>query len=98
MQNLSQISWGSLGSRGSIGSLGSGLSRRTRYPPTLSNRLTPLSPLNLTASLALIIFVAGAMAGPLGIALGLGGGIFLVPFLTLALGFPLKSAAAISLT
>ena len=30
--------------------------------------------------------------------LGLGGGIFLVPFLTLALGFPLKSAAAISLT
>src|SRR6185436_17362112 len=33
----------------------------------------------------------------MGIALGLGGGIFLVPFLTLALGFPLKSAAAISL-
>ena len=30
-------------------------------------------------------------------ALGLGGGIFLVPFLTLVLGFPLKSAAAISL-
>jgi uncharacterized membrane protein YfcA len=59
--------------------------------------LNPLNPLNLTASLALIIFVAGAMAGALGIALGLGGGIFLVPFLTLALGFPLKSAAAISL-
>jgi uncharacterized membrane protein YfcA len=34
----------------------------------------------------------------MGVALGLGGGIFLVPFLTLALGFPLKSAAAISLT
>jgi len=31
------------------------------------------------------------------VALGLGGGIFLVPFLTLVLGFPLKSAAAISL-
>jgi uncharacterized membrane protein YfcA len=61
------------------------------------NLLNPLNPLNLTASLALIIFVAGAMAGALGIALGLGGGIFLVPFLTLALGFPLKSAAAISL-
>ncbi len=52
----------------------------------------------LTAPLALIIFGAGAVAGALGVALGLGGGIFLVPFLTLALGFPLKSAAAISLS
>ena len=51
-----------------------------------------------TASLALVIFAAGAVAGGLGIALGLGGGILLVPFLSLALGFPLKSAAAISLT
>jgi uncharacterized protein len=54
--------------------------------------------LNLTATLALVIFVAGAVAGSLGIALGLGGGIFLVPFLTLALGFPLKTAAAVSLS
>jgi uncharacterized membrane protein YfcA len=52
----------------------------------------------ITAGLALVIFAAGAIAGGLGIALGLGGGILLVPFLTLALGFPLKSAAAISLT
>ena len=59
--------------------------------------MNPLNPLNLTASLALIVFGAGATAGALGVALGLGGGIFLVPFLTLALGFPLKSAAAISL-
>jgi uncharacterized membrane protein YfcA len=59
--------------------------------------LNPFNPLNLTASLALIIFGAGAVAGALGVVLGLGGGIFLVPFLTLALGFPLKSAAAISL-
>ena len=51
----------------------------------------------LTASLAAVIFGAGVVAGALGIVLGLGGGIFLVPFLTLALGFPLKSAAAISL-
>jgi uncharacterized membrane protein YfcA len=57
-----------------------------------------LNPLNLlNPGLALIIFGAGAVAGALGVALGLGGGIFLVPFLTLALGFPLKSAAAISL-
>ena len=55
--------------------------------------LNPLNPV-----LALIIFGAGAAAGGLGVALGLGGGIFLVPFLTLALGFPLKSAAAISLS
>jgi uncharacterized membrane protein YfcA len=51
----------------------------------------------ITWTLALIIFAAGCVAGVMGIALGLGGGIFLVPFLTLALGFPLKSAAAISL-
>lgn len=51
----------------------------------------------LTLALAAIIFAAGAVAGGMGITLGLGGGIFLVPFLTLALGFPLKSAAAISL-
>ncbi len=52
----------------------------------------------LTVSLAFVIFAAGVVAGGLGIALGLGGGILLVPFLSLALGFPLKSAAAISLT
>ena len=52
----------------------------------------------MTVSLAAIIFAAGALAGALGIVLGLGGGIFLVPFLTLALGFSVKSAAAISLT
>jgi uncharacterized membrane protein YfcA len=51
----------------------------------------------MTVSLAAIIFAAGAVAGALGIVLGLGGGIFLVPFLTLALGFSVKSAAAISL-
>ncbi len=56
-----------------------------------------MNPAHLPASLALIIFGAGVVAGSLGVALGLGGGIFLVPFLTLALGFPLKSAAAISL-
>jgi uncharacterized membrane protein YfcA len=52
----------------------------------------------LTATLALIIFTAGALAGSLGALLGLGGGVFLVPFLNLALGFPFGVAAAISLT
>jgi uncharacterized membrane protein YfcA len=52
----------------------------------------------VTATLALIIFVAGAASGSLGALLGLGGGVFLVPFLNLGLGFPFSVAAAISLT
>jgi uncharacterized protein len=52
----------------------------------------------VTPALALIIFVAGAAAGSLGALLGLGGGIFLVPFLNLGLSFPITTAAAISLT
>ena len=51
----------------------------------------------ITALLVFIIFAAGVVAGGLGGVLGLGGGVFLVPFLHLALGFPLRSAAAISL-
>jgi uncharacterized membrane protein YfcA len=46
----------------------------------------------------LIIFVAGIISGALGALLGLGGGIFLVPFLNLVLAFPITAAAAISLT
>ena len=52
----------------------------------------------VTATLALIIFTAGTVAGSLGALLGLGGGVFLVPFLNLVLGFPFSVAAAISLT
>jgi hypothetical protein len=48
-------------------------------------------------SLILIIFGSGALAGGVGSMLGLGGGVFLVPLLNLALGFPLRTAAAISL-
>ena len=51
----------------------------------------------VTLGLALIIFLAGAVAGGLGALLGIGGGVFLVPFLTLGLGFPIGTAAAISL-
>ena len=52
----------------------------------------------VTPALALIIFAAGIVAGGLGALLGLGGGIFLVPFLNLGLNFPFTVAAAISLT
>ena len=46
--------------------------------------------------LATIIFVSGAAAGSLGALLGIGGGVFFVPLLHLALGFPLRTAAAVS--
>jgi uncharacterized membrane protein YfcA len=52
----------------------------------------------VTPALALVIFVAGIVSGSLGALLGLGGGIFLVPFLNLGLRFPFAAAAAISLT
>jgi uncharacterized membrane protein YfcA len=52
----------------------------------------------VTPSLALIIFAVGTASGGLGALLGLGGGVFLVPFLNLVLGFPFSVAAAISLT
>ena len=53
---------------------------------------------DVTPLLALIIFAAGTVAGGLGALLGLGGGVFLVPFLNLGLNFPFTIAAAISLT
>ena len=52
----------------------------------------------LTLTLASIIFGVGVASGALGALLGLGGGVFLVPFLNLVLGFPFGAAAAISLT
>ena len=52
----------------------------------------------VTPALATIVFAAGAAAGALGALLGLGGGIFLVPFLNLGFNFPITIAAAISLT
>src|SRR6267154_1974927 len=52
---------------------------------------------SVTLPLILIIFGSGALAGSVGSMLGLGGGVFLVPLLNIALGFPLRTAAAISL-
>ena len=52
----------------------------------------------VTATLALIIFAAGTIAGSLGALLGLGGGVFLVPFSTWRSAFRCSAAAAISLT
>lgn len=45
----------------------------------------------------LVVFAAGAVAGAFGALLGLGGGVFLVPFLNLGLHLPMTAAAGISL-
>jgi uncharacterized protein len=52
----------------------------------------------VTPLLVTIILGAGTVAGILGSTLGIGGGIFLVPFLTIVMGMPIGVAAAISLT
>jgi uncharacterized membrane protein YfcA len=51
----------------------------------------------LTPVIIVIVMSAGAVAGCLGALLGLGGGVFLVPFLNAGLGLDFKTAAAISL-
>ena len=55
--------------------------------------IAELSPL-----LAIVLFVAGTAAGAVGSLLGLGGGVFLVPFLVLVLHVPMHLAVGISLT
>jgi uncharacterized membrane protein YfcA len=52
---------------------------------------------SFTLALSLIVFGSGVAAGGVGALLGIGGGVFLVPLLHLALGFQLRTAAAISL-
>jgi uncharacterized membrane protein YfcA len=52
----------------------------------------------VTPLLVCITLALGTAAGLLGTLLGLGGGVFLVPFLVLVLGIPFHVAAAVSLT
>jgi uncharacterized membrane protein YfcA len=51
----------------------------------------------ITPVLVAIVMLAGAGAGWLGALLGIGGGVFLVPFLSIGLGLPQKVAIATSL-
>jgi uncharacterized protein len=51
----------------------------------------------LTPSVVAVVMASGAVAGCLGALLGLGGGVFLVPFLNAWFGLDFKTAAAISL-
>ena len=51
----------------------------------------------ITAAMVAVVMACGALAGALGALLGLGGGVFLVPFLNAWFGIDFKTAAAISL-
>jgi uncharacterized protein len=51
----------------------------------------------ISAGIIAVVIIAGAVAGGLGSTLGLGGGVFLVPFLNVALGFPLRMASGVGL-
>jgi uncharacterized membrane protein YfcA len=51
----------------------------------------------VTPAVVVVVMAAGAVAGGLGSLLGIGGGVFLVPFLNTVLGMEFKTAAAVSL-
>jgi uncharacterized protein len=51
----------------------------------------------ITPAMVLIVMACGVVAGALGALLGIGGGVFLVPFLNAWFGIDFKTAAAISL-
>ncbi len=53
--------------------------------------------MTVTVATATVVMIVGAVAGVLGSLLGIGGGVFLVPFLVLVLGTPMHSAVATSL-
>lgn len=51
----------------------------------------------MSIALVAAVMAAGALAGGLGALLGIGGGVFLVPFLSLGLDIPIRNALATSL-
>jgi len=53
--------------------------------------------LTATAGLVAVLFAMGILAGSMGALLGIGGGVFLVPFLVLVLDVPMKVAVGTSL-
>ena len=53
--------------------------------------------LTATAGLVAVLFAMGILAGSMGALLGIGGGVFLVPFLVLVLNVPMKVAVGTSL-
>ncbi|MEW6322861.1 MAG: sulfite exporter TauE/SafE family protein [Acidobacteriota bacterium] len=57
-----------------------------------------MDPTLTTLATLTLVALAGVVAGGMGALLGLGGGVFLVPFLVIGLGLPFQTAAAVSLT
>jgi uncharacterized protein len=55
------------------------------------------TPLVISPVIVAAVMISGVAAGGLGALLGIGGGVFLVPFLNSALGLPIKIAVATSL-
>ena len=53
--------------------------------------------MTVTPVLAAITLAVGTLSGVMGALVGIGGGVFLVPFLVLGVGMPFKAAAAVSL-
>jgi uncharacterized membrane protein YfcA len=51
----------------------------------------------ISPGIVVLVIGAGAVAGGLGSTLGLGGGVFLVPFLNVVLGFPINVASGVGL-
>src|SRR3972149_4554373 len=51
----------------------------------------------MTFSTTLLLFFGGIVTGTIGAMLGLGGGVFLIPFLVMVLGLPMHQAIATSI-
>ena len=56
-----------------------------------------MTSLDISVAVLIVVVGVGAVAGSLGALLGLGGGVFLVPFLNAALGVPFHTAAGVGL-
>lgn len=52
---------------------------------------------DITVGVAIVVIAVGTLAGTLGALLGVGGGVFLVPFLNAALGLPFNVASGVGL-
>ena len=52
----------------------------------------------ISPPLAFVLFLVGGVAGLLGALLGLGGGVFVVPFFVLVLHLPMHMAVGVSLS
>ena len=59
--------------------------------------MSPIDPAAVAGITILVSLAAGVLAGTLGVLLGIGGGVFLIPLLNIGLGLPFKTASGISL-